>query len=336
MLEGGLKLDWQDDDWQYNFDFGRKNLNTLLVNDIDYILLNPLYIYGKVFEPYELYRIWAKILLYVLATMDFKWHEDNLKEVYLAFLKFMENEVCYYQPAKGTRIKEKEFYQTWLKHIKNTKKYLRGDYEEILSKGLLFYLKNYYMFIDTVKLIVAKKIKEKPRKINFELAKYLNYLKDGEKESNYQKGLRLEDAIEYLISNLTELKIMAKRAHNTREEIDISCCNLSSDEELWKLGAFIYIECKNWHKKVDVKIIRELGYIMIYKGHTTTLLIAKSDLSKNAYAEIKRLALQEKYILPINFQELCSLQKPSDFLDLIKAKFQALEDDIADSLGLLG
>ncbi len=314
LLEGGLKLDSKDDDWQYQFDFGLKNLNTFLVNDVDYILMNPVYVYGKAFKPYELYRIWAKILLYVLATMDVKWNLVNLKKVYLAFLKFIENEVCYYHPADETNISEKEFYQTWLNN----------------------YLKNYYMFIDAIKLIVAQEIKEKPREINFELPKYLNYLKDEEQESNYQKGVRFENAIEYLISNLTELKIMAKRAHNTREEIDISCCNLSSDEELWKLGAFIYIECKNWQQKVNVKIIRELGYIMLYKGHTTTILIAKNDLSKNAYAEIKRLALQEKYILPINLSELRSLQKPSDFLDLIKAKFQALEDDIANSSGLLG
>lgn len=62
----------------------------------------------------------------------------------------------------------------------------------------------------------------------------------------------------------------------------------------------ILVECKNWKNKVGVDVIRELGYIMSYKGNSTTILFATHRITSNAKNEILNYALMGKHIICID------------------------------------
>ena len=85
------------------------------------------------------------------------------------------------------------------------------------------------------------------------------------------------------------------------EEIDLSAVNISLDNQLWEMGSYFLIECKNWDKKVDVKVIRSLSHICELKGNKTTILFSNKGVTKDAEREIKRIAITGKYILNILF-----------------------------------
>lgn len=102
------------------------------------------------------------------------------------------------------------------------------------------------------------------------------------------------------------------------------------------MGAFLHVECKNWNKKIGVKTIRELGYIMFYKGNTTTLLITKNGVTKNSLEEIKKLALQGKYILVFDLKELELISSIEYFISALKNKFDILQIMVENEISLLG
>ncbi len=334
ILEGGIRLYLDGYNSYYDHNLGINDFNNLSLIDLNNILVNPCYNFGKHYEPFELYLTWFKVLLYVLAIADIKWNTNNIQNIWRTFIKFIESDVCYFKKVPPI-MEEALFYDVLLAHISITRRYLQGSDEVILSKDFFLTLKSFYPFIDTlIHLFPAHLLTKKENK--FSLPKYQELLQKITINNNYQKGLNLENVVEYLVNTSSELKLMAKRSHNEREEIDISCCNISKDSCLWDLGAFFYIECKNWQRKVDVKTIRELGYIMLYKGHTVTILITRNGLTKVAEKEIRRLALQEKYLLTFTLEDLNLITNAQDFIQIIKNKYQNLLADIQKEVYLIG
>lgn len=128
---------------------------------------------------------------------------------------------------------------------------------------------------------------------------------------------------------------MGKRLRTSREEIDLSCCNISLKYEVWNLGALILIECKNWEKKVGVEVLREIAYIMSYKRNATTILFASNGITINAENEIINYAMSGKYILCINKNELKAIDSSNCFEELINRKYNLLVSQIGNSIELL-
>ena len=49
-----------------------------------------------------------------------------------------------------------------------------------------------------------------------------------------------------VLNSVEGWKITGKRIRAGAQEIDLSVANISLDDELWQMGAYILIECKNW------------------------------------------------------------------------------------------
>ena len=65
----------------------------------------------------------------------------------------------------------------------------------------------------------------------------------------YKKGKKWENVAEYVLNSVEGWKITGKRIRAGAQEIDLSVANISLDDELWQMGAYILIECKNWKKQ---------------------------------------------------------------------------------------
>ena len=84
-------------------------------------------------------------------------------------------------------------------------------------------------------------------------------------------------------------KISGRRIRTGHQEIDISVSNVSYSDELWELGAYILVECKNWCERVGVSVVRNIAYNSMMKGNRTALLFAANGITKDAWKEILRL-----------------------------------------------
>ncbi len=86
---------------------------------------------------------------------------------------------------------------------------------------------------------------------SFRLDDFRRLLNSTEEGTAYEKGVIWENAAEYMLERITGLRIGGKRLSVARQEIDLCCMNISTDEKLWDLGALILVECKNLGKKAD-------------------------------------------------------------------------------------
>lgn len=334
VVEGGLRIDLGTCFGYHRQNIGINDIGVFSINDINDISMNPCYALGKNYYPVEIYYFWQKAFLYVISISDIKWNKNNLKKTYKKFLEFLESEICGVMNADSI-ISEDLFYKVLLRHIKMTRSYLKGNYESVISKDYLLFLRNCLPFIRPIKLLLSDILLENKNN-KFDLDYYQTLIKSIDDGNNYQRGISLEVVVEYLLKNSMDFKVMAKREKTSREEIDISCCNISDDYELWRMGAFLHVECKNWNKKIGVKTIRELGYIMFYKGNTTTLLITKNGVTKNSLEEIKKLALQGKYILVFDLKELELISSIEYFMSDLKNKFDILQIMVENEISHLG
>lgn len=279
LIEGGLKV-YLDKDMPYNREeIGIHDISLFTNNDVQNILMNPVYGLGRYFEPIELFLSWEKVFFYVLAISDVKFNINNIEKIYNKFLDFISTEVCVEIPVQTT-ISKSMFYEVILKLINRIRDYLKGKNESILSKDYLLFLQSYYIFIEPLKKLVDEIYVNNSYNQSFNLDKFHKLLNQVNGDTNDKKGKSLENVIEYLFKNTQEFKVVAKRIRTYREEIDLSCINISNNYLLWELGAFILVECKNWKEKVDVKVIREMGYITLYKGNTTSILVTRTGLQK--------------------------------------------------------
>ena len=79
----------------------------------------------------------------------------------------------------------------------------------------------------------------------------------------------------------------------------MSVANISLDDDLWQLGSYVLVECKNWKRHVDIPQVRNIAYISAMKGNKTALLFAANGITEDASKEILRLATTGTYIIVI-------------------------------------
>lgn len=248
---------------------------------------------------------------------------ETIKKDFFRFLKFMEENICECYKA-SVLIDQSIFFRAMRKHIEQTKGRLQGEEEQYLSKDFLLLLNSRHLYIGYM-LSFLKPIKYAPRlfeKTQFQ--KKLNKCKA--QKLSYEKGVVWEEAAEFYISCICGLRVSARRKKTESGEIDISVVNISMDEELWKMGAFLLVECKNWEKRVDVSVIRQLANTAKIKGHHTILLFAFHGITEDAKELIDKEAMEGKYIICFDGEELEQLTDNQQCYDLLIRKYKEIEN----------
>ena len=336
LLEGGIKL-YLNNEKPYQ----REKMSSpdWSFSQLDSALNNPCCAYGKNYVPSELFEEWNKVFLYALATLQIKYDEKTLELLYNDFLEFIEKDICDVQEANETIVSKRMFIKTVKLNIEITRGYLKGN-DELggVSKNILILLKNRYSYLPTIYKIIEKYYpKQVQKRISYTklcATKWKKLLDNTNKQqTNYEKGISLEEVADYFVSCIEGIKVTERRAKTKNEEMDIVCCNISNNSELWKMGPVILIECKNWKNKIDTKVIRNLTYIMDKKGVSGLLLFVKKGITNGAKSEIVKQIIHNKYILTFNLQELYKIDnkkiKPTD---LIILKIKELEKEAGDKI----
>lgn len=127
-----------------------------------------------------------------------------------------------------------------------------------------------------------------------------------------------------MLSNVAGWKITGRRIRTSAQEIDLSIANISLDNALWQLGAYIFVECKNWKKHVDIYQIRNIVHISTLKGNKTALLFATNGITTKAREEIRRLSNNSLYIICITADDLMRLRSAADCKRLILNRWDEL------------
>lgn len=95
----------------------------------------------------------------------------------------------------------------------------------------------------------------------------------------YEKGEALENLVIHLFSSIEGLNVIHKRARGRTGEIDIILENESTAPFWRELGSPIFVECKNWAKKVGVDQVKSFADDMREKGIKTGTIFAMGGIS---------------------------------------------------------
>lgn len=325
VLEGGFQIKINSELPYMREKAGIHELETFTIGDIDTISNNPIYAYGKWLNPTEIYEEWHKVFMYAVALKDCEWTIENLASSFQKFLKFMEINICDSMTAE-TIITKENYHEILYLKVTELRNFLKGKEEPVVSKDLWLLLNSRYIYLPYIYELLEIPSKHNDNK--FDYHKFQKKLQLLEIKDNYQKGLNFEEVASYFIDNVTGLKITGRRVKTGTQEIDLSAINVSLDNNLWEMGAYILIECKNWTKKVNIGVIRGLSHISELKGNKTTILFSANGLTKDAEKEIIRTAVNGKFILSITKDELYNVKSKEECYNLLIEKWKELQDRI--------
>lgn len=281
--------------------------------------------YGKCFYPTELYEEWHKVFLYAVALQNCEWNIEKIRPLYEDFLKFMEENICDIIPAESL-VEKKVYYEALLKTIFEIRKFIKGEDVQVISKDFWLFLNSRYVYLPYIYDLLNVHMQEMCTKKNeFCKGEFDKILKSAEIKDTYQKGIKWEEAAGYFLNHIEGLKISGKRVKTLAQEIDLSIVNVSLDTNLWEMGAYILVECKNWDEKVGIQTIRGLSHISDLKGNKTTFLFVANGLTREAENEIIRSALNGKFILSITKNDLCDLKNEKECYELLITKWRELQ-----------
>ena len=103
--------------------------------------------------------------------------------------------------------------------------------------------------------------------------------------------------------------------------------NVSLQDDLWQMGAYVLVECKNWRQRVDLSQIRNLAHISGRKGNQTVLLFAANGHTREAEKEIRRLVHENLHILSISAADLETAERADDLRGMLLSKWRELEQE---------
>lgn len=333
LLEGGVKLHLREDHPYFRERLGTRDIGQFTTTDIDSIVNNPIYAYGKGYLPMEIYEEWHKVFLFAAAVMDCEWNRERIVPVYEHFLQFMEENICETLPAE-TMLDKALYWEELLISISGVREYLRGKEETVISKDLLLLLNSRYSYLPYLYDLMEKfswcgKRKKTSGKFSREHLEELVHL--SEVSDTYQRGVRWEDAAEYFLSHIRGLKISGRRVRAGVQEIDLSLVNVSLDSQLWEMGPYILAECKNWSRRIGIQVIRGLVHIASMKGNRVTLLFAASGISKDAQNEIFRAAIDQNFILTFTKEDLLKVSSEAQCYECLTDKWKRLLQDVENN-----
>lgn len=330
ILEGGQQI-VLDAEMSYQKETVSPNeLGAFCVSNIQSVLLNPMYAYGVCLYPNNLCEQWHKVFLYICAITQKEWTPSEIVGIYECFLAFLQEHIC--NTMEVPTIISKEMYcSALLLHIQRFRSYLKGEDEPVLSKDLLQTLNSRYVYLPYLWHLFPHEKKQ----ISFSLRAFRAHINQAfTASSSYEKGTLWEAAVEYMLRHIPGWKITGRRIRAGAQEIDISVVNISLQDDLWQLGAYILIECKNWNTRVDLQQIRNIAHISNMKGNKTVLLFAANGITRDAGAEIKRLANENLYIVQISAKDLLQIEQEADCKHTILSRWQHLQQEV-DSFPLV-
>lgn len=324
IFEGGHQISMKEEFSYSKETFHPNDLGGFCSSNLQSILMNPIYAYGQWFQPTDVCEEWHKVFLYLCAVSDNEWNVANISKIYDKFLDFLQRNICI-TVETPTLISKSQYYKILLIHITNFRNFLKGEDEPVISKDMLQTMNSRYVYLSYLWTLISQKKYKSTFSVN-NLKKKIN---EAIKENNsYIKGILWENVVAYVLSNVEGLKVTGKRICAGNQEIDISLANISLDDQLWQLGAYILVECKNWSSRVDLHQIRNIGHISHMKGNKTAILFASNGITNDAQKEIYRLATENCFIICITANELLQMTSAKDCKMLIFDKWNFLQENI--------
>lgn len=337
LLDGGGKLFFGEDNPYYRPRLESGDIGLLTIGQTDGILNNPGFGYGTFYCPEELCAEWHKVFEFALAASGETWDIDAVKPVYERFLAFLSQNICHTVEAEPVITKE-HYLQALLQNMNAVRLYLRGEEEAVISKDLLLLMNSRYIYLPQVYQLMYQDNggRETGRADTFDRGTLCAYLDRAAAGGSFEKGLEFEKAAGYFMAAAEGLRIAGKHVRTEFQEIDLCLVNVSVDQDLWEMGAFLLVECKNWKKPAGISVVRELGLTARMRGNKTTILISRKGWSEKAAEEARRQAAQEIYILCITEEELRRVADAKGCVELIKRKFYECRAAAGDNLAMPG
>lgn len=322
IFEGGHALSLDQ-----NFSYSKETMNpnalgAFCLSNLQTLMFNPIYAYGIWLQPNDLCEEWHKVFIYLCACAENTWDEENISSIYARFLTFLQENIC--EITEVEPILSKQIYHAALrKHIERFRSFLKGEDEPVLSKDLHQTLNSRYVYLQYIWSLVTHKVTYN----DFSCTVLHDIVQKAVRSENtYEKGTLWEDAAAYVLKAIPAWKITGRRIQADAEEIDISVVNISLDDELWQLGAYVLVECKNWRMHVDLHQIRNIAHISNRKGNKTAILFAANGITRDALEEIVRLAAENLSIICITAKDLMGITDLMGCRDLILEKWKQLQD----------
>ena len=329
LIEGGAKLPLGENNSYTKEGTTFNELGFFSVSGTNNTLIDPVYGLGVYLMPTEICIEWHKVFLFACAVSKQEWTMELIQEIYDKFFRFLLTNICIDSREVGINLENQtiltynKYFEILLKQIKIIRGFLQGKDEFVVSKDLLqtlnsryVYLPYIYNFLDLKNL--DNRIFNKPE-FNKKIENAILEIE------TFKKGVLWEEVADYFIECISGLEISAKRIKAGYQEIDCSVINVSLNDYLWQLGAYILVECKNWNKKVGLPQIRNIAYISNMKGNKTAILFTTKGITQKAKEEIERLVQMGTYILCIDKNELNVLKSNGDCLNLLLDKWEELE-----------
>ena len=298
------------------------DLGAFCSSNVQSILLNPIYAYGQWFRPNDICEEWHKVFLYLCAVSNTDWDCASIRKTYETFLEFLRKKICLITEMPPYISKE-EYDTVLLTHIAVFRGFLQGGDEPVISKDLLQTLNSRYVYLPYLWPLVKPTIPQSsfsPDTLREMIDRAIC------EPNNQRKGIFWEDVAAYVLSNVAGWKITGRRIRAGAQEIDLSIANISLDGELWQLGPYILVECKNWNKHVDVRQIRNIAHISAMKGNKTAIIFAANGITANAQAEIERLAASDLSIICITASDLRKLHSAGDCRRMILQRWEEVQN----------
>ena len=146
IFEGGHQLNINENLLYSKETLNPNDLGVFCTSNVQSVLLNPIYAYGKWFYPNDICEEWHKVFLYLCAVSEYEWNLSNMGNVYRRFLKFLEENICLTMKVDPLISKE-QYYKVLLIHIENYRAFLKGEDEVVNSKDLYQTLNTRYVYL---------------------------------------------------------------------------------------------------------------------------------------------------------------------------------------------
>ncbi len=323
IFDGGHQLHLLEDAPYRKDTLHPNDLGAFCSSNVESILLNPVYGYGKLFQPYDICEEWHKAFLYLCAVSDTKWNYTAIRRIYERFLRFLEKNICLTEKAPPL-LSKGIYLEALLRQIAKYREFLSGDDEPVISKDLHQSLSSRFVYLPYLWPLVKPAIPQGP----FDASELRDLIDRAIRETdNNLKGLLWEDVAAYVLGSIEGWKITGRRIKAGSQEIDLSIANISLDDELWQMGACVLVECKNWRTRVGIQQVRNIAHIINMKGSKTAILFAAGGITTYAQEEVERLAGSNVSVLCISAAELRGLCSAKDCKAMILEKWRELQID---------
>lgn len=340
LLEGGILFPICD---SFEDDINKIDSNIIgrwSIGEVEDILLNPVYYLGRHYEPYDIFLEWQYVYLYTIASLrlDEVFDKEFLFQIYEnEFLKFIEDNVCYFIETKEPLVNEFRGADILYRTVSKVKTYLVGKEETGVSKNVMMLMRSRYCYLPFIYELISKycdNFKDKFITSNFNRTHWtMLFSKLDKKQNSYDKGKLLEEIASYFISCINGFDITGRRRRGNREEVDLYFCNISLDSTLWELGALTLVECKNHKNKSSVSDIRNLVPVMNAKGIKSAIVFSTAGFTRDAIREIEIQHYDGKLILTIDYNDLKMVDEGNSpysmIVKKINEKIKTYEDEIS-------